>query len=76
LQHFQVTAADFASLNPSLAFLPRNVDYSLQTHAFLRLAAGSQLIDRERTSACHIAAAPRTSARSSRAPAAVQHVAV
>jgi hypothetical protein len=44
-QHFTVTAADFASLDASLALLPRNSDYSLQAHSFLRLAAGSQLID-------------------------------
>lgn len=41
-----VTAADFASLNATLAFLPRNADYTLQTNAFLRLVTGSDLLDR------------------------------
>jgi len=41
-----VTAADFASLDASLAFLPRNSDYTLQTNAFLRLVSNSDLIDR------------------------------
>jgi hypothetical protein len=38
--------ADFASLDSSLALLPRHPDYTLQTNAFLRLAPGSSLIDR------------------------------
>jgi hypothetical protein len=45
-QGFTVTAADFASLDSSLVLLPRNPDYTLQTNAFLRLVAGSSLIDR------------------------------
>jgi hypothetical protein len=45
-QGFTVTAADFASLDSSLALLPRNPDFTLQTNAFLRLVAGSDLIDR------------------------------
>ena len=40
-----VSAADFASLDDSLAFAPRNDDYSLPTNSFARLAAGSDLID-------------------------------
>jgi len=44
-QGFSVTAADFASLDTSLAFAPRNADYSLPTNGLARLAAGSQLID-------------------------------
>jgi len=44
-QGFTVTAADFASLDAALALAPRNADYSLPTNAFLRLAAGSDLID-------------------------------
>ncbi|HMP81183.1 MAG TPA: right-handed parallel beta-helix repeat-containing protein [Verrucomicrobiota bacterium] len=44
-QHFTVTPADFQSLDASLAFAPRNADYSLPTNAFARLAAGSQFID-------------------------------
>jgi hypothetical protein len=45
-QGFAVTAADFAGLDSALALLPRNADFSLQTSAFLRLAAGSDLLDR------------------------------
>jgi len=41
-----VTASDFASLDTALALLPRNADYTLQSNAFLRLAPGSDLIDR------------------------------
>jgi hypothetical protein len=41
-----VSASDFASLDPALAFAPRNADYSLPTNAFARLAAGSGLIDK------------------------------
>jgi len=40
-----VSAADFVSLDPALAFAPRNADYSLPTNGFARLAAGSDLID-------------------------------
>jgi hypothetical protein len=43
-----VTAADFASLNTSVATNARNADYSLPTNSLFRLAAGSQLIDRGR----------------------------
>jgi len=39
------SAADFVSLDSSLAFAPRNDDYSLPTNGFARLAAGSDLID-------------------------------
>jgi hypothetical protein len=42
---FTVTAADFVSLDASLAFAPRNADYSLPTNGLARLAASSQLID-------------------------------
>jgi hypothetical protein len=45
-QGLTVTATDFASLDSSVVLLPRNPDYTLQTNAFLRLAAGSGLIDR------------------------------
>lgn len=45
-QGFTVTAADFASLDVSLALAPRNADYSLPTNALFRLVAGSDLIDR------------------------------
>ena len=41
----EVTAEDFASLDKQLALLPRNADGSLPTVEFLRLAAGSDLID-------------------------------
>jgi hypothetical protein len=41
-----VSAGDFQSLDPALAFAPRNADYSLPTNAFARLAAGSGLIDK------------------------------
>jgi hypothetical protein len=41
-----VTAADFASLDATLAYLPRNADYTLQTNAFLRLVSSSDLLDR------------------------------
>jgi hypothetical protein len=41
-----VTAADFASLNTSLATNARNADYSLPTNSLFRLAPGSQLIDK------------------------------
>ncbi|MDW7981012.1 MAG: right-handed parallel beta-helix repeat-containing protein, partial [Verrucomicrobiales bacterium] len=44
-QHFVVSAADFASLDVSLALAPRGPDYTLPTNAFLRLAHGSRLID-------------------------------
>lgn len=44
-QHFNVTAADFVSLDISLALAPRNADYSLASNALLRLAPGSRLID-------------------------------
>jgi PKD repeat protein len=40
-----VSAADFVSLDVTLAFAPRNPDYSLPTNNFARLAAGSDLID-------------------------------
>ncbi len=40
-----VGAGDFASLDATLAFAPRNADYSLPTNSFARLAAGSDLID-------------------------------
>jgi hypothetical protein len=43
-----VTAADFASLDISLALAPRNPDYSLPTNNLFRLVAGSDLIDRGR----------------------------
>lgn len=45
-QGFTVTAADFVSLDASLALAARNADYSLPTNGFARLAAGSQLIDK------------------------------
>jgi pectate disaccharide-lyase len=45
-QGFTVTAADFVSLDTSLAFAPRNADYSLPTNGLARLAVGSQLIDK------------------------------
>jgi hypothetical protein len=45
-QGFVVTVADFASLDTSMALLPRNADYSLQTSNLFHLAAGSDLIDR------------------------------
>ncbi len=41
-----VTAAGFASLDATLAYLPRNADYTLPTNALLRLVSGSDLIDR------------------------------
>ncbi len=41
-----VTAADFASLDATLAYLPRNADYTLPTNALLRLVSASDLIDR------------------------------
>jgi hypothetical protein len=41
-----VSGSDFASLDASLAFAPRNADYSLPTNAFARLAAGSTMIDK------------------------------
>lgn len=44
-QHFTVTAADFASLDISLALGPRGPNYCLPSNALLRLAPGSQLID-------------------------------
>ena len=44
-QGFSVTSADFASLDSSLVLLPRNADFTLQTNAFLRLVAGSDLLD-------------------------------
>jgi len=44
-QGFTVTAADFASIDSSLATAPRNADYSLPTLPFLHLVAGSDLID-------------------------------
>ncbi len=44
-QGFTVTAADFVSLDASLAFAPRNADYSLPTNGFARLAADSDMID-------------------------------
>jgi pectate disaccharide-lyase len=40
-----VSVADFISLDDSLAFAPRNDDYSLPTNGLARLAAGSDLID-------------------------------
>ena len=40
-----VSASDFVSLDASLAFVPRNADYSLPTNGFARLAAGSDMID-------------------------------
>jgi pectate disaccharide-lyase len=40
-----VGPTDFVSLDPALAQLPRNADYSLPTNSFARLAAGSDLID-------------------------------
>jgi len=45
-QGFTVADADFASLDVSLAFAPRNADFSLPTNNFLRLAQGSQFIDK------------------------------
>jgi parallel beta-helix repeat protein len=45
-QGFTVTAADFMSLDASLALAPRNADYSLPTNNFARLKAGSALIDK------------------------------
>jgi hypothetical protein len=45
-QGFAVSVADFVSLDASLAFAPRNADFSLPTNGFARLAAGSQLIDK------------------------------
>jgi parallel beta-helix repeat protein len=44
-QGFTVTDADFASVNAAVATNARNADYSLPTLPFLRLAAGSDLID-------------------------------
>jgi parallel beta-helix repeat protein len=44
-QGFNVTATDFAGLDASTATNARNADYSLPNLAFLRLAAGSKLID-------------------------------
>src|SRR6185437_11738568 len=41
-----VTSADFQSLDYSAALQPRNADGSLPTISFLKLAAGSQLIDK------------------------------
>ena len=41
-----MSASDFASLDPTLAFAPRNADYSLPTDNFARLASGSSLIDK------------------------------
>jgi pectate disaccharide-lyase len=40
-----VTPADFVSLDDSLAFTPRNTDYSLPTNGLARLVAGSDMID-------------------------------
>jgi hypothetical protein len=45
-QNFSVSAADFASLDASLAFVARNADHTLPTNGFARLASGSQLIDK------------------------------
>jgi hypothetical protein len=42
---FVVTNADFASIDPSAAYGPRNADGSLPDIAFMRLANGSDLID-------------------------------
>jgi hypothetical protein len=41
-----VTAADFVSLDTSIATTARNPDFSLPTNNLFRLAAGSDLIDR------------------------------
>lgn len=45
-QLVSVIAADFASLNTSMATNARNADYSLPTNSLFRLSPGSQLIDR------------------------------
>jgi len=45
-QGFTVTAADFLSLDATMAQAPRNPDYSLPTNNFARLAAGCALIDK------------------------------
>ena len=45
-QGFTVNTADFASLDTSVATATRNADYSLPITRLLRLAAGSDLIDR------------------------------
>ncbi len=45
LPPFQVSAADFISIDPALAAAPRNTDGSLPDIPFLRLAPGSDLID-------------------------------
>ena len=43
-----VTAADFASLDVSVATNPRNADFTLPVNNLFRIAAGSDLIDRGR----------------------------
>jgi hypothetical protein len=42
---FSTTSADFVSIDPNLAYGPRNADGSLPKIAFMRLAPGSDLID-------------------------------
>lgn len=44
-QGFSVTSADFVSLDTAGVTVPRNQDGTLRSSAFLRLAAGSSLID-------------------------------
>ncbi|MBN2036402.1 MAG: right-handed parallel beta-helix repeat-containing protein [Chitinispirillaceae bacterium] len=45
-QGMTVSAADFQSIDTSLALAPRTVDYRLPNNGFLRLAASSQLINK------------------------------